>query len=198
MPVDAAERQVALKRLLGVAVVFTVAFVISGWLPSPESEAGDEAVIIPLRETSTPSATEVRGGEGGAPASTPAPVRGAASASASAPASPTTASAPTRPADGADVATRTPAARPSAPDGAAATTQWWVQAASYRDPRIAQHGEGRLEALGLPAQLQKTQVAGTELWRLRAGPFTSRGRAEAARQRLEAEGFRGARTLSIP
>lgn len=200
---DAAERQVALKRLLGLAVVFTVAFVISGWLPSPESEAGDEAVIIPLREApaAIPVAEAVRG-EGRAPTSTRAPVRRSAPTSASAPvsASPAAASAATRSADGRDGATRAPVTRPSTIDTspAAAATQWWVQAASYRDPQIARHGESRLEALGLPSQLQKTQVADAELWRLRAGPFSDHEAAEAARRRLEAEGFVGARTLSIP
>lgn len=190
---DAAERQVALKRLLGLAIVFGLAFVISAWLPSPRQGSDEQVLVVPLREAPAPSTAAAApasdAGGGAAPSAAPASALSKGRTTAAPPAASTVRKAPA------------PAAAPPPGGeraGGEAAVQWWVQAAAYRDRDVARRGEARLQALKLPAQLQATQVAGTQLWRLRAGPFTSRDAAEAARERLEAEGFAGARSLSIP
>ena len=187
------------KRLLGVAVVFAGAFLLSILLPSPNDglapeEAGTMVplrdpppvvVVAPLPEPASP-----------APEAETSPAAESEPAPAPAPAAETATPAQQAP-------TRAPAPRPTPPPAAqpapAATPSgdWWVQAAAYREERIAQHAVGRLQDMGIPSALQRAEVGGQPLWRLRAGPFPSESAAEAARSKLEGEGFVGAR-LSAP
>jgi cell division protein FtsN len=188
------------KRLLGVAVVFAGAFLLSILLPSPnDGPAPDEAgtmvplrdpppvvVVAPLPEATSP-ALEAETSPVAESEPTPAPA---------AETTPQAQQAPTRPP--APRPTPPPAAPASQPAPAAAPSgDWWVQAAAYREERIAQHAVGRLQDMGIPSALQRAEVSGQPLWRLRAGPFPSESAAEAARSKLEGEGFVGAR-LSAP
>lgn len=194
---DAAERQVALKRLLGLAIVFGLAFVISAWLPSPRQGSDEQVLVVPLREAPARAAPPP------STAAAPASDSSGSAAPSAAPASASSKGRTTAAPPPASTVRKAPAPAAAPPPGGEraggeAAVQWWVQAAAYRDRDVARRGEARLQALKLPAQLQATQVAGTQLWRLRAGPFASHEAAEAARERLEAEGFAGARSLSIP
>ena len=118
--------------------------------------------------------TSAPGAQAGEPASTPG-------ASAGKPA-----------ADPADASATAPAA--SAPAGSPAEARsarvggWFVQAAALSNETAASQLSERLSKAGLTPFVERTEAAGTVLYRVRLGPFGTRDTAVKARGKLRAMG----------
>lgn len=67
--------------------------------------------------------------------------------------------------------TEPPAAAPPASTPSAAQTTYYLQAGAFRSEKDAEAMKARIIMLGLPAQVQKAQVNGGTLNRVRVGPF---------------------------
>lgn len=74
-----------------------------------------------------------------------------------------------------------PAAKPAAP--AQTSTTYYLQAGAFRSETDAQSVRGRIIMMGLPVQVQSAQVNGSQLYRVRVGPF--RGIDEMNRSRMQ-------------
>ncbi|HEY9571507.1 MAG TPA: SPOR domain-containing protein, partial [Pusillimonas sp.] len=112
-------------------------------------------------------------GNGGKPASAPP---------AAAPTAPT---APAAPAAKLPPGTEPPAKPPVAAAGA--QTTYYLQAGAFRSENDAEAMKARILLLGLPAQVQKAQVNGTTVNRVRVGPFKGIDEMNRSRARLGAE-----------
>lgn len=77
--------------------------------------------------------------------------------------------------------TPAPAAKPVAP--APTSTTYYLQAGAFRSETDAQSVRGRILMMGLPVQVQSAQVNGSQLYRVRVGPF--RGIDEMNRSRVQ-------------
>src|SRR5690606_32926075 len=77
------------------------------------------------------------------------------------------------PAPAAAPATATPAPTPATPATKPGNTQttYYLQAGAFRSQSDAEAMQARILLLGLPVQVQKAQVNGTTLHRVRVGPF---------------------------
>ncbi|HZW76378.1 MAG TPA: SPOR domain-containing protein [Caldimonas sp.] len=166
---------------------------------APTSEAAAPAAATPAPAvTSRPSAS--RGNEGVITESSAdagrevAPARAAARASAPA-------EAPRRAASVA-VATAAPTATPRADDGerarallegkpasAAEEQRFVVQVGAFADAEAARETRKNVEKLGLKTYTQVAQTSAGSRIRVRVGPFTSRGDAEAALAKAKAAGM---------
>jgi len=117
--------------------------------------------------------------------------RGSAAAAPTAPAArPSTAPSETRPAVSSrqQAETRTPAARAPAARAPAATpapqrrevtvTEYWIQAGSYTSPSRAQEIASVLEEQGLVSKITTRTLSGKTYYRVRIGPYMSKGEAE--------------------
>ncbi len=145
----------------------------------PVGALDEELVIPPLPAAESPE--EFIGTESGPPLddeqSMPAPARQPAAASVAAPA-PAPAPGPSKPP--ARVPTTT-GPKP-VPQGVAA---WVVQVASLGSPGAAQKLQDDLRGRGYPAFVEQARVNGKTYYRVRVGPETERGRADAIADRLK-------------
>ena len=95
-------------------------------------------------------------------------------------------------------ATMVAQARPARPDiqpaGSADAPGYYVQAASYADPRNARAARERLGRIG-PVQVAPVDIGGARYWRVRLGPLASREDAESLLGRLAEEGHADARIV---
>jgi cell division septation protein DedD len=74
-----------------------------------------------------------------------------------------------------------------APASAVAATQagaWAVQLAAYSDEASANRMRDRLRGQGIDGYVDSVSTAKGKLWRVRAGPFASRGVAESTREQI--------------
>jgi len=65
----------------------------------------------------------------------------------------------------------------------------FVQVGSYGVPDNASRAAARLQALGLPVQVSRSQIKGKPVQVVRAGPFASEGQAASALQAVRGAGF---------
>jgi len=72
-------------------------------------------------------------------------------------------------------------AKPAAP--AQTSTTYYLQAGAFRSETDAQSVRGRILMMGLPVQVQSAQVNGSQLYRVRVGPF--QGIDEMNRSRVQ-------------
>src|SRR5690606_22684471 len=84
--------------------------------------------------------------------------------------------------------TEAPAAAPSKPAAAASTqTTYYLQAGAFRSEQDAESVKARILLLGLPAEVQKGQSNGSEIHRVRVGPFKGIDEMNRSRARLGEE-----------
>ncbi|MFC4253258.1 SPOR domain-containing protein [Sinimarinibacterium flocculans] len=94
------------------------------------------------------------------------------------------------------VVTATPRPQPTAAAGADAGGEiWWVQVGSYADIGNAREAEARLAALGQTVIVAPIETASGTLYRVRAGPYTSAARAQAAHEQVVRAGMPEARLI---
>lgn len=75
----------------------------------------------------------------------------------------------------------------AAPSPAAASGSYYLQAGAFRTSGDAESVRARILLLGLPANVQRATVSGTEWNRVRVGPFAKLDEMNRARSRLAAE-----------
>ncbi|MES0874457.1 SPOR domain-containing protein [Sinimarinibacterium thermocellulolyticum] len=94
-------------------------------------------------------------------------------------------------------ATPTPSVtpRPTPAPAAVGAPQWWVQVGSYADIGNAREMESRLAALGQTVIIAPIEAAAGTLYRVRAGPYDSAARAEAAHAQIVRAGMTEARVV---
>lgn len=180
--------------LLGLIVAAVVAFYVTK-APVPfvdrASRQGDTGKLPDPRQAPDPNAGLYGrdGGAGAAPtgptATAPAPLPGAGVAKPDEP--------PSRMDDlGALIATlpstrqpaaAAPAAKP-APAASAATGTYYLQAGAFRGENDAESLKARIILLGLPVAVQKAEVNGKPINRVRVGPFARLDDMNRARGRL--------------
>jgi cell division protein FtsN len=76
---------------------------------------------------------------------------------------------------------------PAKPQAAATQTTYYLQAGAFRSEDDAEAVKARILLLGLPAQVQKAQVNGATVNRVRVGPFKGIDEMNRSRARLGAE-----------
>ncbi|MFW7340603.1 SPOR domain-containing protein [Pollutimonas sp. H1-120] len=76
---------------------------------------------------------------------------------------------------------------PAKPAPAATQTTYYLQAGAFRSESDAEAVKARILLLGLPAQVQKAQVNGSTVNRVRVGPFKGIDEMNRSRARLGAE-----------
>ena len=84
-----------------------------------------------------------------------------------------------------------PPAKPAKPPApAAATTQYYLQAGSFRQRAEADRVRAQIILMGLDARLEDARLANGETWhRVQVGPFTDQARVNQAEQTLSGNGF---------
>lgn len=163
------QRQVVINLLL-LGALAAVAY--WAWPTNPVMEGTDAAPIPiqtvskPLAATSAPASTASDAQEVAAPA--PMPVAEPASASLS------------------TQGWAAPAAPPSARVTAAATKELVINVGLFANPDNARRAYVKLVKAGLPAQREVLLFKGKKVTRVRAGPFESRTRANAAVAQIKA------------
>jgi len=111
-----------------------------------------------------------------------------AAAAVPAPAAPLAA---TKPAEKVAVEKPVPVAEPApAPTAAAARGNWWVQLGSFSARENAERLGKQLRAAGYAISVSPIKSNGKELYRVRAGPVTSREAAAGLQSRLAAAGHK--------
>ncbi len=85
--------------------------------------------------------------------------------------------------------------RPTAAPAAAGREVWWVQVGSYADIGNAREVESRLAAIGQTVVVAPIDAAAGTLYRVRAGPYDSAVRAEAAHAQITGAGLAEARVI---
>ncbi len=93
-----------------------------------------------------------------------------------------------------------PVAKPTAPKPATAkpdtaSSRWFVAVGAYKDPMAAKAIANRVKLAGFRSDVSPVTVNKDKLQRVRAGPFTSKAAAEAARATLIVEGLTKAVTV---
>jgi DedD protein len=93
--------------------------------------------------------------------------------------------------------TPAPTARPqpTAAPAAAGRELWWVQVGSYADIGNAREVESRLAAIGQRVVVAPIDAAAGTLYRVRAGPYDTAARAEAAHAQITGAGLAEARVV---
>ncbi|GAB3368754.1 SPOR domain-containing protein [Azotobacter armeniacus] len=81
-------------------------------------------------------------------------------------------------------------AKPPALAKAAPTTQYYLQAGSFRSKSDAEDTRARIALLGQSVRVEVGNVRGETWHRVVAGPFTSRQQLEQAQKQLAGDGFR--------
>ncbi|KGE01811.1 cell division protein [Achromobacter sp. RTa] len=197
--------------LLGLIVAAVVAFYVTK-APVPfvdrASRQGDTGKLPDPRQAPDPNAGLYGrdGGAGAAPtgptATAPAPLPGAGVAKPDEPPSKmddlgaliatlpstrqqpaATAPAPATPPTPISKAAPAPAAKP-APAASAATGTYYLQAGAFRGENDAESLKARIILLGLPVAVQKAEVNGKPINRVRVGPFARLDDMNRARGRL--------------
>ncbi|MGB0218213.1 MAG: SPOR domain-containing protein [Sinimarinibacterium flocculans] len=208
------------RRLTGAAVIVLVALALAALLPEPQLAPSVEdelrVVTIPLQEEAivetaplddgeagtaggADSPPEIVDGDGVAPETPPAPASTPTARPTTRPTPKPTARPPATPSPGptpAPAATATPRPLPTAAAGADAGGEiWWVQVGSYADIGNAREAESRLAALGQKVIVAPIETASGTLYRVRAGPYTSAARAQAAHEQVVRAGMPEARLI---
>jgi cell division protein FtsN len=75
-------------------------------------------------------------------------------------------------------AARPPAAKPAPQPREVSVTEYWIQAGSYTSPSRAQEVAGVMEEQGLASKISARTLSGTTYYRVRIGPYLSKGEAE--------------------
>jgi cell division protein FtsN len=75
-------------------------------------------------------------------------------------------------------AARTPAAKPPPQPREVTVTEYWIQAGSYTSPSRAQEVATALEEQGLVSKITTRTLSGKTYYRVRIGPYLSKGEAE--------------------
>lgn len=121
------------------------------------------------------------------PRAASAPAAEAASAPVAAASAPVAASAPRSARDPAAIlAGGTPgAAAPKAPPPGLEPFVYFVQAGAYTHSDEAEQQRAKLGLLGLTAKITEREQAGRVVYRVRVGPFDTRGEAETLQSRLQ-------------
>lgn len=189
------------RRLVGLAVLLTLFFLLSLLLRTPGTQSNElPTVVIPLNGSGTTAAPS--------PAAEPPPVLDQSPQAEEDPAP-----EPAAPAQ-AEVASKTepersppqasaagPSPAPAAKAPAAKATEptptrkaeqaprWFVSVGAFKDPVAARAIADRVRLAGLRAEVQPITITGEQLNRVRAGPFSSRGDAESARASLIVSGL---------
>jgi cell division septation protein DedD len=88
---------------------------------------------------------------------------------------------------GTGVAIAQPKSTPAAPPAASAQKTYYLQAGAFRSERDAEATKARIIMLGLQAQVQKAQLNGTTINRVRVGPFKGIDEMNKSRVRLGEE-----------
>lgn len=135
---------------------------------TPEQDAARAQALLEGRTPPPPPS---------APVATPKPVTATTPA-------PTPAAAP------APAPAPAPATAPSAPKAAAPTSQFFLQAGSFRSKEEAESARARLTLLGENARIEVGNVRGETYHRVMAGPYASRQQLEKAQKQLAGNGFR--------
>jgi cell division protein FtsN len=73
---------------------------------------------------------------------------------------------------------RAPAAKPAPQPREVTVTEYWIQAGSYTSPSRAQEVAALLEEQGLVSKITTRSLSGKTYFRVRIGPYMSRGEAE--------------------
>ncbi len=66
---------------------------------------------------------------------------------------------------------------------------WWLQIAALREPAAAEELKARLALLNVESVVQRVEVGGVAMHRVRVGPFASEAAAQKARETLLANKF---------
>lgn len=83
-----------------------------------------------------------------------------------------------------------PAPATPSPDKAAPTTQYFLQAGSFRQRAEADRVRAQIILMGLDARLENAKLANGEVWhRVQVGPFADQNRLNQAEQTLSGNGF---------
>jgi len=91
--------------------------------------------------------------------------------------------------------TEPPAAAPKSAAAASASTTYYLQAGAYRSANDAEAVKARILLMGMPVQVQKAQVNGGIINRVRVGPFKgidelNRSRARLGEEKIESSVIR--------
>lgn len=92
-----------------------------------------------------------------------------------------------KPAPGTSVAIAQPKPAPAAPPVAGAQKTYYLQAGAFRSENDAEATKARIILLGLSAEVQKAQINGTTINRVRVGPFKGIDEMNKSRVRLGEE-----------
>src|SRR4029079_12766360 len=84
-----------------------------------------------------------------------------------------------------------PAVVPAPPPREVASGEFSVQLAAFSDDKGANSLANKLKKAGYPAYTEPLSTSRGTLWRVRVGPFASRGSSVAAREKLKGEGYSG-------
>jgi len=210
-------REVIQRRLIGLAVLLFVFFLLTLLLRSGSTAESLPAVVISLSGDASPgnAPVPVLGQESTAPAldepntqkpearSAPAAAKVAQPAEpAPKPALESVAPKPSveKPAPPKPIASPKPAAPKPALDKpkAAASSRWYVVVGSYKDPMAAEAIANRVRVSGFKATVLGVTTGGERFNRVRGGPFSSKAEAEAARATLIVEGLTKAVIVGEP
>lgn len=63
--------------------------------------------------------------------------------------------------------------------------QWMIQLGSFSSEKNAQTLRGQVQRAGVACQLERLDIEGRTVWRVRAGPFNTQVEADAALKRLQ-------------
>jgi DedD protein len=189
------------ERLVGAAVLVAIGVWLIPWvLDGPENpvETGSASLQLPAAEEPVPMRTQTlrlgaaeeepaaAGGSTPEPAA-PAPVAAAAPAEPTAPppSAPAVARTPEPPPAATAVAATRPAAAP------AANGDWVVQLGSFSGEENARRLAQRAGTFGYKAGISSYRSGGRTMYRVRVGPYESRGQADATASALAAHGLSG-------
>ncbi|MDE2149885.1 MAG: SPOR domain-containing protein [Gammaproteobacteria bacterium] len=171
------------KRLIGLALVLVVLFLLSFLLPRRHAPPEDHA--IPL------SAAPVGSRSSAAVAESAAAANSAAAATTPASAASATTSIAAVPKPVVHGARAAAARKPAAPAAA-----WWVQVASFSNAHSADKVLASVKPAEMHGEVASAVVGRHTYYRVRLGPFKSGAAAEQARQHAAAQGFPHARVLA--
>lgn len=197
-------RAVVHRRLVGLAVLLLVLFLLSLLLRTG-NHSGDDlpSVVIALNSNSpavdpaassvaptldAPEADALEQTVPSTPQAEPVIREAVETAKPAAPAKPPPPSA-TAAVKPRDKPVAKPAPLPPVATKSTDARRWFVVIGSYKDPMAAQAIANRVKLAGLKAAATPITAAGEKLHRVRAGPFASKNDAESARATLIVEGL---------
>jgi DedD protein len=189
------------RRLIGAAALLLGTAVVVPMMLDPAPRPLPDNIPVDIPSERTPFAPRLSlppsapGPTAGGPAAAPGATEGKPSTSQSEPAPATGGASESASAD-ARSAKEQPQAAPAAgagegsPDEArsAKSGQWFVQAAALSSESAARQLSERLTKAGLAPFVERTDAAGSTLYRVRLGPYASRDAAVKVRRHLHAMG----------